>query len=207
MTAVFYAAALAAVLLAAACGPRRVATAPANPDLVVLLPDDNGVVGRASVSNQLGVVELSGERASTTIVPGKAPTPVVTMDEKDVNAIFGDVLASAPLAPQSFVLYFRFESNELTDESRALLPEVLKAVAARPAPEVVAVGHTDTTGDPKSNESLGLARANRVRDMLVGSGLDAALVEVSSHGEGDLLIQTPDETPEPRNRRVEIAVR
>jgi outer membrane protein OmpA-like peptidoglycan-associated protein len=41
----------------------------------------------------------------------------------------------------------------------------------------------------------------------VQAGLDASTVEVTSHGETDLLVKTPDETPEPRNRRVEIAVR
>jgi outer membrane protein OmpA-like peptidoglycan-associated protein len=46
-----------------------------------------------------------------------------------------------------------------------------------------------------------------VRALLVRAGLDAALIEVGSHGESDLLIQTADSTPEPRNRRVEIAVR
>jgi outer membrane protein OmpA-like peptidoglycan-associated protein len=33
------------------------------------------------------------------------------------------------------------------------------------------------------------------------------MIEVASHGEGDLLVHTPDETPEPRNRRVDISVR
>ena len=39
------------------------------------------------------------------------------------------------------------------------------------------------------------------------AGLDASTMDVTSLGEADLLIKTPDETPEPRNRRVEIAVR
>ena len=30
---------------------------------------------------------------------------------------------------------------------------------------------------------------------------------VTSHGEGNLLVKTPDNTPEPANRRVEITVR
>ena len=59
-------------------------------------------------------------------------------------------------------MYFRLESNELTDESRALLPGVLKAVAGRPAPEVGVVGHTDTTGESRPNYELGMDRASRV---------------------------------------------
>jgi outer membrane protein OmpA-like peptidoglycan-associated protein len=57
------------------------------------------------------------------------------------------------------------------------------------------------------NFELGLKRANTVRDLLVEGGLDGSAVEVISHGESDLLVRTADEVAEPRNRRVEIAVR
>ena len=43
--------------------------------------------------------------------------------------------------------------------------------------------------------------------LLVAAGLDATSVEVTSHGEAVLLVRTPDETYEPRNRRVEITIR
>jgi outer membrane protein OmpA-like peptidoglycan-associated protein len=138
---------------------------------------------------------------------GQAPTPAAIMDAADVGTIFGEALSSLPSPPQFFVLHFRFESDELTEESRVLLPKVLQAVAAHAAPEVNVVGHTDTTGDPKSNFELGLNRANAVRKLLVGVGVDVLLIDVTSHGEADPLIRTADETQEPRNRRVEIAVR
>ena len=54
---------------------------------------------------------------------------------------------------------------------------------------------------------LALKRATTVRDLLVAAGFDGSTIEVTSHGEADLMIPTPDETPEPRNRRVEITVR
>jgi len=201
--------ALVCVAVAVACGPRRVA-APSlgGTDLIVLLPDpDRGAVGRASVSNQSGTIDLDGERAATRVMAGRAPAPAAILDTAEVSAIFGEALSSLPMAPQSFVLYFRLESDELTEESRVLLPEVLRAVAAHAAPDFVIVGHTDTTGDPKSNFELGLNRANAVRKLVVSAGLDASLIEVTSHGESDPLIRTADATPEPRNRRVEITVR
>jgi outer membrane protein OmpA-like peptidoglycan-associated protein len=68
------------------------------------------------------------------------------------------------------------------------------------------VGHTDTVGTPASNYELGLRRATIVRDLLIGAGLDASTIEATSHGEGNLLVPTPDDTAEPRNRRVEIVV-
>jgi outer membrane protein OmpA-like peptidoglycan-associated protein len=197
------------VVLASTCGPRRLAPPPsAAGDLIVLLPDtDGGAVGGASVSNGLGATDLDRERATTRVVSGRAPAPPSIMDEAELRAIFGDALSVLPMPPQFFVLQFRFESNELTGESRALLPEVLKAIGGRPAPEVAVVGHTDTTGDARSNVALGMDRANAVRSLLIGVGIDPSLIEVESHGEADLLVRTPDETREPRNRRVEITVR
>ena len=199
---------LACLALTVACGPRRVATQTGGPDLIALLPEPDGAAtGQATVSNTLGSVDLDAERESVSVLPGQAPARVVTMADAELTAIFADTLSAMPMPPQFFVLYFRFESDELTDQSRALLPQVLKAVATFSAPEVVAVGHTDTTGDGKANAALGLNRANAVRALLIGAGLDASLIEVTSHGEADLLVKTPDETPEPRNRRVEIALR
>jgi outer membrane protein OmpA-like peptidoglycan-associated protein len=132
---------------------------------------------------------------------------VTTLDEPEVDRIFGEALAALPAPPRRFTLHFRFESDELTDESRALVPDILKSVTERAVPDVVIVGHTDTTGTPQANFELGLKRATTVRTLLVGVGLDENAVEVISHGERDLLVQTPDDTLEPRNRRVEIAVR
>ena len=60
---------------------------------------------------------------------------------------------------------------------------------------------------PQANTALGMRRALMVRDLLVDAGLASAMIEVASHGEGDLLVHTPDETPDPRNRRVDITVR
>ena len=69
------------------------------------------------------------------------------------------------------------------------------------------MGHTDTTGDQRSNYALGLERANTVRGLLTSVGVDASLIDVSSHGESELRIRTADDVLEPRNRRVEISVR
>jgi outer membrane protein OmpA-like peptidoglycan-associated protein len=129
------------------------------------------------------------------------------MNAAEVQRIFGDALSVLPLASQHFNLYFLFDSDELTVESRVLIPTILEAVRGRPAPDVAVVGHTDTMGNSATNYQLGLRRATTVRNLLVAAGFDTAFVEVESHGEADLLIPTRDETMEPRNRRVEITVR
>ena len=200
-----------AATLVTACGPKRIA-APARPGhapqaLVVLLPDANGSVGRARVSNESGSTDLASARDATYVAANQPPGPIGTLSEADVKRIFGTALSALPPAPRHFTLYFRFETDELTDESRAAVPEILKTVKERAVPDVAVVGHTDTTGTSKANFELGLKRATTVRNLLVKAGLDASAIEVTSHGKADLLVHTADETPEPRNRRVEIAVR
>lgn len=193
-----------------ACAKTNVSTTPISTaqTLIVLLPDsDTRVVGRASLSNSAGSADLAAERDSAISVAGRTPGPVTTMSEADVQRVFGAALSALPAPARHFTLYFRFESNELTDESRALVPDILGLVRERSIPEVLVVGHTDTMGAPKANIDLGLNRAATVRTMLVQAGLDPSTVEIISHGETDLLVKTADDTPEPRNRRVEISVR
>jgi outer membrane protein OmpA-like peptidoglycan-associated protein len=205
------AAAAALAVAAAACGPKRVASGDAPPSpqvLVALLPDpETRNTGRAAVFTSAGSVDLAVARASTEVVAKKKPGEPQMLSEADVKRLFGDALAALPPAAKQFTLYFKFESDELTDESRALVPDILDAVTATTVPEVVVVGHTDTLGARRANFDLGLKRATMVRTFLIGAGLNAQMIEVASHGEGDLLVHTPDETPEPRNRRVDISVR
>jgi outer membrane protein OmpA-like peptidoglycan-associated protein len=199
-----------AATLVTACGPHRIVAGPSTRPaqaLIVLLRDSNGSVGRARVSNESGAADLGSERDATHVAANQPPGPISTLSEVDVKRIFGDAQAALPPAPRHFTLYFRFESDELTDESRVVVPEILKTVKERAVPDVAVVGHTDTAGTSKANFELGLKRATTVRNILVKAGLDPSFIEVTSHGKADLLIRTADETPEARNRRVEIAVR
>lgn len=187
---------------ASACAPKRRA-------VVVLLPEpeDTTKVGRANVENAAGTVGLASARDATRVRERERPAAVSTMSDAEVQRLFGDALAALPPPPRRFVLNFLFESDELTDESRRLVPQILAFVRARPLDNVLITGHTDTMGEPQANYALGLKRATTVRSLLVAAGLDAARIEVSSLGETDPLVRTPDNTAEPRNRRVDITVR
>jgi outer membrane protein OmpA-like peptidoglycan-associated protein len=198
-----------AVVLAAGCGPKRLAQpVRPTPTLIVLLPDpESGTTGRARISNEFGSADLAAPRAAARVTGDGPPRFLATMSEADVKRLFGDALAALPPAPRHFTLHFQFESDALTEESTALVPEVLRSVKLLSVPEVVVVGHTDAMGDPRTNVALGLKRAIGVRDILVDAGLAPSTIEVTSHGEADLLVKTSDNSPEPRNRRVEITVR
>jgi outer membrane protein OmpA-like peptidoglycan-associated protein len=203
------------MILASGCGGKRVsAAAPASgsalspPALIALLPDpETAVTGKIRVSNEFGGLMVETPRAATTVTATAAPGPLKTLSEDEVQQLFGAALDALPPAPKHFTLYFEFDADTLTEESSGKIPEVLAAVKRLQVPEVVVIGHTDTMGEKKANVALGMKRAVAVRKVLVTAGIEPGMIQVASHGEADLLIKTRDNTPEPRNRRVEISVR
>jgi outer membrane protein OmpA-like peptidoglycan-associated protein len=206
------AAAFAIVALAAAvaagCGARRVRTTAPGADLVVLLPDQaDGTVGRAVVTTPSGSVDLAAARESVSVAPNSPPPPVTVMSEASIQQLFGDVLAALPMAPEHFTLHFLFESDTLTEESRAELPRIMQSARNHPYLDVAVIGHTDTAGTAAGNYELGLRRANAIRARLIEAGIDRTLIDVTSHGEADLLVKTADDVSDARNRRVEITIR
>jgi outer membrane protein OmpA-like peptidoglycan-associated protein len=116
-------------------------------------------------------------------------------------------MAARPLPPERFLLYFESGGAVLTPASAALLPQVVAEAARRPGVDVSIIGHSDTVGKAEANAELALRRAQAIADQLREKGLQATALNVESHGEANLLVKTPDETPEPRNRRVEVSIR
>jgi OOP family OmpA-OmpF porin len=66
-------------------------------------------------------------------------------------------------------------------------------------------GHTDTVGSLEYNNALSDLRAAAVVDYLTNNfRVDRNRVEAIGMGKDGLLVPTPDQTPEPRNRRVQV---
>jgi outer membrane protein OmpA-like peptidoglycan-associated protein len=66
-------------------------------------------------------------------------------------------------------------------------------------------GHTDTVGDAGSNLTLSNNRARAIGSWFKKQGV-AIPIQCSGAGETVPMVQTPDETDEPKNRRVEYTV-
>ncbi|PJA31463.1 MAG: hypothetical protein CO187_09300 [Zetaproteobacteria bacterium CG_4_9_14_3_um_filter_53_7] len=116
------------------------------------------------------------------------------------------MLKAQPPKPARFILYFVSGGSALTEESKAIIPQVLSAAKERRPAEVSVIGHTDSTGSERVNMRISSARAKVVEALLKDSDSPPDSIYLRFHGENDPLIQTPDNVPEPRNRRVEILI-
>jgi outer membrane protein OmpA-like peptidoglycan-associated protein len=196
--------ALAAVVLLAACATPG--THPPRPALFAVVPAADGHIGAIVVQagDERRVIDMA--YAAQRILPdGSVRTE--QLSEAQVRRDFGATLDALPGRPTSFTLYFLEGRDELTEESRAELERVFSELRRRPLPDVMVIGHTDTVGGLAYNDRLSLARAERLREMLISLGIPAERIQAAGRGKREPLVPTVENVSEPRNRRVEISVR
>ena len=193
-----------AVLLAgcAAAPPPK----PVSPELFVVVPGKNGHVGSIVVTRNGETRVIATAFGAQRIEPdGSVVASSMTRDQ--VHEIFASTVDALPGRPTSFTLYFLEGKDELTADSKKEMDKVFGELKRRPLPDIVVIGHTDSVGGLAYNDKLSLARAERLREMLVGMGIGADRVAAAGRGKRELLVPTDDNVPEARNRRVEINVR
>ncbi|WP_321415080.1 OmpA family protein [uncultured Desulfobacter sp.] len=176
---------------------------------VVLLPEPDGTVGQVTVSGQDRsrlVLDKAFESASVG-TPGKAVRDLGIMDGDRVEKIFGRALAFQPEMVKAFILYFQSGKTLLTPESKALIDDILNTIRQRNSRDISVVGHTDRVGNADKNYELAKKRSIVIARILMDKGVDPDLIEITSHGEANPIVPTPDTVAEPRNRRVEVMIR
>lgn len=118
-----------------------------------------------------------------------------------------ETTAPAGVAAISLAVFFPTGSWVLTPQAEQALIPLARALNA---PQLARFafrieGHTDTVGDALSNQRLSERRAQSVRAYLVQRwGVAPERLRAVGLGETQLLDATPDETPNPRNRRVQV---
>ncbi len=188
---------LALALTLSACASRQA--------LFTVLPNPDGSAGAITVDDGQKSLTLDSPYAASEIVKGSARP--VTMDQAQVEQIFGSALVARPILPSHFTLYFENDTDVMTPDSQRLYKSVFDDIKQRPVYEVEVVGHTDTTGELNYNQTLSLTRALFVREKLAHDGLDPKSISVAGRGQLDLRVKTGPNVAEQLNRRVEITVR
>jgi outer membrane protein OmpA-like peptidoglycan-associated protein len=107
----------------------------------------------------------------------------------------------------SLTVNFATGSAELTPDAMRTLDALGQALASK---ELAAYrfrieGHTDTVGSRESNRALSERRAEAVVAYITGKfGVEPSRLQAIGMGEEGLAVPTPPQTPEPRNRRVQV---
>jgi outer membrane protein OmpA-like peptidoglycan-associated protein len=151
--------------------------------------------GEQVLDQPLSEARLSGGGASIHTLARARPA-----DQKVL-----DGLPPPPSAP--FVLPFATGQMNIGPDARPVLDEIRAEMARRPGAEVQVTGHTDTVGNDDDNDRLSLARAESVVNDLVAAGFSRDQLSAVGRGKRELKVQTPDNTPNAENRRVEVIVR
>jgi outer membrane protein OmpA-like peptidoglycan-associated protein len=179
---------LALLLVAAGCAQSpRVAPA-ARDEMVVLLPGADGKTGAVTITHA-GHQATLDQPYSTARVKDPGELERGQADPTAVRQAFAPALSAQPPRPVTFRLYFLENSEEFTPESKLEIQKVFPEIAKHPAPEIVVVGHTDRVGTVSYNDALSLRRAERVRNDLVGLGIQRERIIIAGRGEREPVVR------------------
>lgn len=118
-------------------------------------------------------------------------------------AAIGRVQSAMGLRKDDYVVYFNSGSADL---ARQQLDKVMDAAvtAKGRSLKLLVSGHTDTTGTGERNSILSEERAEAVKKLLLSAGIEDDQIVTSAHGTAQPAVTTGPDSPEFKNRRVEI---
>lgn len=133
--------------------------------------------------------------ATAPNVPAATPKPAPK--DKDMTAV---------LPAKDFLVYFNFDSAEITTEAMGVLHQAAADARQSDTRVFEVIGHTDRVGTAAYNNMLSQKRARAVQQALLDMGFNKFNVIVRAEGETEPAITTGDGVREPRNRRVRLSV-
>ncbi|MBE9605886.1 OmpA family protein [Acetobacteraceae bacterium H6797] len=131
---------------------------------------------------------------------GVQPAPVVA-------PVAPPVVTPAPAPARTYLVFFDFDSAQLTDRARQITSEAAENSKRVQVTRIEVSGHADRSGTPQYNQALSLRRANAVAAELERLGVSRSSMSIQAFGESRPLVPTADGVREPQNRRVEIVLR
>ena len=136
---------------------------------------------------------------------------------KPASGAQAHVASNKPMAPASasstsgpavsLTVNFANGSADLTPDAIKILDTLGQALSSKDLEgyKFRIEGHTDTVGSAGFNKELSKRRAEAVVDYIAKKySVDPSRLQAVGMGEEGLLVQTPPQTAEPRNRRVQV---
>ncbi|GAB2942446.1 hypothetical protein GCM10027048_03790 [Hymenobacter coalescens] len=139
-------------------------------------------------------------KVSGAVAPAKpTPTPPAAPVPADTARPAAPIITEKPVVLPTVL--FRQGTPELLPEALPALDQLAAELRNRPALRLRVAGHTDRIGEPEKNQALSEQRAEAVKAYLVKAGIAAGRISTVGYGDSRPLHPSPD----PRNRRVEVA--
>ncbi|MFN7411123.1 MAG: OmpA family protein, partial [Pseudomonadota bacterium] len=119
---------------------------------------------------------------------------------------------AAPPAPVSEKVtfaadaFFDFDKSVLKPEAQAKLADLVDKTKAISLEVVIAVGHTDSVGEGAYNQRLSVARADAVKNFLIGKGIEKNRIYTEGKGASQPVADNKTAEGRAKNRRVEVEV-
>ncbi|MGH7219087.1 MAG: OmpA family protein [Nitrospiraceae bacterium] len=104
-------------------------------------------------------------------------------------------------------IYFEVGRKGLTDEAKAILATQADLAKDDPDLGILVQGYTDQQGSISYNNKLGLMRAEKVKEYLVGQGVFDQAIKVVSLGKDGALCLDNSDVCRNMNRRVHLEIR
>jgi OOP family OmpA-OmpF porin len=103
-------------------------------------------------------------------------------------------------------VYFEFDRTRLTQNAKRILEGVAQVIKGSPKFKLELQGHTDDKGGKQYNQALSKARADQVKDYLVGAGIRADRIATIGYGASNPSIENNSDENREINRRVVVKV-
>ena len=152
------------------------------------------------------VVTPPTDTGTTTTNPPPAPPPNPTNPTTGNTGASAEAERARLLADLGNVIHFDYDQDAIKDEDRPILDRKAEIMRANPALRVRISGHADDRGSDEYNLVLGNKRAVSARQYLVGKGIDAGRIDVTSFGEERPVDPAENEGAWARNRRAEFEI-
>lgn len=177
---------LVMAIVLTACGERI------KPDASIDGPSTEQSSGAVSDGAMAGTIDGNGISGGTALSGGK-----LVSYEKDAIFDANNVLSER-------IIYFAFDSNEVSDEYLELVKHHGRYLSFNPQARLRLEGHADERGTREYNIALAERRAQAVRQLMLLEGAGEDQITVVSYGEEKPVAFGHDEESMQLNRRVEI---
>jgi OmpA-OmpF porin, OOP family len=207
---------LIAAPLALAALPAAAQSNPSSDQIIQSLKPSGNLLGGGTrgirMANPNATEDTPQTSTSPTSAATSAPTAPAAAHAASHTTRTAATTAAAPTTASqgpsvSLSVEFASGSADLTPQARQTLDQLGKALTSSDLAQYRfrIEGHTDTVGSPELNKTLSQQRADAVAAYLEGKfSVNAARLQSIGMGEQGLLVPTPPNTPNDKNRRVNV---